>query len=251
MTLSILICTIDAGISRVPDVLMSPRDDVQYVVSMQWTDKQYMEQVPSVLKEREDVVLTFLEGKGLSRNRNHAIEHATGDLMLVADDDNRYDETLISHIFHAYEEHKEADIIYFQALDMEGNPLHPYPANYVSSVEMTFRRDVKVRFDERFGLGSERFCAGEEEVWMKDARDAGYRILYVAKPIVKTPKETTGSHFLENQKLQRSKGAVFKYVYGTWEALWRSVKEAGWWMVHRGANPFPILRNMLKGMIEV
>lgn len=251
MTLDILICTIDEGIERVPEVLMSPRSDVRYVVSMQWTREAMRERVPKVLREREDVTVTFLEGKGLSRNRNHALEMATGDVVLMADDDNRYNEGLINNIFEAYEENRGADVIFFQALDLEGKPLHRYPADYVCSVEMTFRREVKVRFDERFGLGSGRFCAGEEEVWRKDARDAGYHILQVDKPIVMTPKETTGRNFLGNKDLQKTKGATFRYVYGTGNAVWRSVKEAGWWMVHRGANPVPILWNMLQGLVEI
>lgn len=262
MTLDILICTIDEGIERVPEVLMSPRGDVRYVVSMQWTspragrkdeevEESLLEQVPEVLREREDVTLTFLEGKGLSRNRNHALEMATGDVVLMADDDNRYTKELIENILTAYREHPEADVIHFQALDLEGKLLHPYPAPFVSSVEMTFKREVKTRFDERFGLGSEKFCAGEEDVWMKDARDAGYKILYMPKPIVMTPRATTGTLFLGNKCMQMSKGATFKYVFGTANAVWRTLKEAGWWMVHRGANPVPILWNMLKGIVEV
>ncbi len=259
MTLDILICTIDEGILRVPEVLMSPRGDVRYVVSMQWTnpragrkdeevEESLLEQVPAVLKEREDVALTFLEGKGLSRNRNHALEKVTGDVVLIADDDCRYTKELIGNIFAAYNGHPEADVIHFQALDTEGKPLHPYPVPYVSSVEMTFRREVATRFDERFGLGSEFFCAGEEDVWMKDAQEAGYHILYVDKPIVMTPKETTGKNFLKNKQMQVTKGAVFKHVYGTGGAAWRTLKEAGWWLVHKGANPLPILYNMVRGM---
>lgn len=251
MTLDILICTIDEGITRVPDVLMSPRDDVNYVVSMQYTKEAMKEQVPAILKEREDVTLTFLEGKGLSRNRNNALSHATGDVVVIADDDNRYTDELIGHVFEAYETNSEADVIHFQALDMEGNPLHPYPAPYVSSVELTFKRTVTTRFDERFGLGSEHLCAGEEEVWMKDARTAGYHVIYVAKPIVMTPRGTTGTQLIGNPKLQMSKGATFKHVFGTTNAVWRTMKEAGWWMVHRKENPFPILYYMLKGMVKV
>lgn len=251
MTLDILICTIDEGIEKVPAVLMSPRDDVRYVVSMQYTKEESKARVPAMLKEREDVTLTFLEGKGLSRNRNNALNHATSDMVVIADDDNRYTDALIDNIFEAYEAHPEADVIHFQALDLEGNPLHPYPADYVCSVEMTFRRKVSTKFDERFGLGSPLLCAGEEDVWMKDAKDAGYQIRYVPKPIVMTPRVTTGTQFAGNPKLQMTKGATFKHVYGTANALWRTLKETGWWMIHQKENPFPILYNMLKGIVEV
>lgn len=251
MNIELLICTIDEGIQRVPDVLMPPQDGIGYVVSAQWTDPRWKEQVPQVLRERSDVTLTLLEGRGLSRNRNNAIAHATGDVLVVADDDCRYTSQLLQHIVEAYEAHPEADVIHFQALGLEGEPLHPYPAVFVSSVEMTFRRHVQVRFDERFGLGSARLCAGEEQVWMADARRAGYTVRYEPKPIVMTPRQTSGAAFVGNPMRQMSKGATFKYVFGTANALWRTVKETGWWMVHRGANPFPVLWNMLKGMVEV
>lgn len=250
MTISILICTIDEGIEKVPDVLMAPSAAISYVVSMQYTDAAYLDLVPEVLREREDVTLTTIEGRGLSRNRNNAIAHAKGEVMVIADDDNRYTMEFVDSIREAYN-NAEADIIHFQAQTLDGEPLHDYPADFVSSVEMTFRREVKIRFNERFGLGSEVLCSGEEQVWMKDAKDVGYRIEYVAKPIVRTPAVTTGSRFVDSPKMQMSKGAAFCYVYGRGDAVWRSVKEAGWWFVHRGANPFAILRNMLKGVSYV
>ena len=263
MTLDILICTIDEGIERVPEVLMPPRDGVRYVVSMQWTSPEKKELVPTVLKEREDVTLTLLEGRGLSRNRNHAFEHSTGDIRLIADDDNRYTDEGIDHIFEAYREHSETDIICFAAESYEGQPMKVYPTKtmeyweafkqgyFPTSMEMTMRRSVDVKFDERFGLGAERLCAGEEDVWMKDATDKGYRALFVPQVVVRSRYETTGSHLVGNSRLQMSKGATFRHLFGVPEALWRTLKEAGWWMVHRGANPFPILWNMLKGIVEV
>lgn len=248
MTIDILVCTIDAGIRKVPDVLMSPMDDVRYVVSMQYTDRAYVDEVPEVLKQREDVTVTLLEGPGLSRNRNNAIDRASGDVLVIADDDNRYERSHIDTIIRAYSENESADIIHFQAQTYEGGPLHPYPVDFVSSVELTFRRRVAVRFDERFGLGSRYLCAGEEAVFIKDARARGYGILYVPRPIVRTRAVTTGDNFLHNSRMQLTKGATFRYLYGTSDALWRSVKEAGWYLVHRGANPFPIVYYMWKGI---
>ena len=251
MILEILICTIDEGIAKVPDVLMPPREDIRYVVSMQWTREEVKDAVPQILNDRDDVKLLFLKGKGLSRNRNNAIAHASGDILLIADDDNRYTDELIGNIFETYEAHPEADVIHFQALSLEGTPLHPYPADYVCSHELTLRQHVKVPFDERFGLGSDKLCAGEEQVWIKDVKDKNYNVLYIPKPIVMTRKETTGTRFIGYKKMQMSKGATFKYIFGTWNAVWRSVKEAGWYLFHKGENPFPILYNMLKGIVEL
>ena len=123
---------------------------------------------------------------------------------------------------------------------------------YVCSVEITFRRESVlkhgIKFDERFGLGSPLLCAGEEDVFMADARRAGLTIRNVPKVIVRTPGSTTSAKFIGNKKLQITKGATFRYIYGTGSAVWRSFKEAGWYLLHKGANPFPILHNMLKGI---
>ena len=251
MTVEILICTLDEGIMRGPQELMPPQEGVGYVVSMQWTKESSLELVPECLRERGDVTVSYLQGRGLSRNRNNAISHAQGDILVLADDDNRYTPEFISTIRAAYLSHPDVDIITFQCLDYEGHLVHEYPAMYVCSCEMTFRRRVTTRFDVRFGLGSRMFCAGEEQVWMKDAESAGWKALYVPKPIVMTSADTTGIHFLGNALLQRSKGATFRYVYGTADAVWRSVKEAGWYLVHKGANPFPIVVNMIKGIASL
>lgn len=252
MTIDILICTIDNGIKRIPHMLMPPQEGISYVVSMQYTDKAYLDLIPDVLKERKDVRLTLLEGKGLSRNRNNAIAHADADILVVGDDDCKYKPEYMAAIRKAYEMHPEADIITFQALTLDGRPLHPYPAPYVCSVEITFHRRVETLFSNRFGLGSSQFCSGEEQVWLHDAVCEGHRHIYLDIPIVQTPEETTGSQsrFSTSPALQQSKGACFNYIYGTAEAAWRSVKEAGWYMVHKHINPLPIAWNMLKGIVK-
>ena len=74
--IEVLICTVDEGIRRVPDVL-SPtvRGDVRYLVSFQYTDKKWLEAVPEMLKRRADVKIVALAGRGLSVNRNHAFDN--------------------------------------------------------------------------------------------------------------------------------------------------------------------------------
>lgn len=252
LTLDILICTIDDGIMKVPQMLLPERDDVRYTVSVQQTNPESPVTVPDLLKTRQDVTLAYMEGAGLSRNRNNSLHSAIGDICLIADDDNRYTSEHLDTILKAWHNNPDADIITFQAEDYDGYPLHPYPAPYICSVEITFRRssilDSGISFDERFGLGSELLCAGEEDVFLADARRKGLTIRYIPQVIVRTNRTTTSSGFENNKKLQLTKGATFRYVYGTGSAVWRSFKEAGWYLIHKRANPFPILFNMIKGI---
>lgn len=251
-TLDILICTIDNGILKVPAMLLPLQEGTGYVVSMQYTSKEFRERIPVELLSRPDVTVVTLEGKGLSRNRNNAITHSLADVCLLADDDNRYTEARITALREAWRDNPDADILTFQAETHEGKPLHDYPAPYVCSVEISFRRksilDHGIMFDGRFGLGSPMLKAGEEDVFMSDAVRAGLNVRYIPKVVVSTNAITTADGFLTDEKLQLTKGAVFRHVYGICGAIWRSVKEAGWYMVHRRANPFPILSNMIKGI---
>jgi hypothetical protein len=146
-------------------------------------------------------------------------------------------------------------------MGLEGELLQPnYPAEvmpfrkarrcgvYAMSVGMTLRSRCSVRFDERFGLGSGRYVAGEEDVFMHCALSQGLTVLFVPEVIVRTPAITTGSHFAEDVRLQVTKGAVFREVYGAPEALWRSLKEGIWYWRNKGISPFPIIYNMCKGI---
>lgn len=250
-TLDILICTVAPRLDGIAGMLLPERQGVRYVISVQYTDPE-PPAVPASLSSRSDVTTGFLEGTGLSRNRNNALRMATADICLIADDDNRYLPEHIDTILSSWNGNQQADILTFQAQTLDGAPLHPYPAPYVCSVEITFRRESVtgrgLKFDERFGLGSPLLCAGEEDVFMTDARRAGLTIRYVPKVIVQTDGATTSASFIGNTRLQITKGATFRYVYGTFSAVWRSFKEAGWYLLHKGANPFPILNNMLKGI---
>lgn len=255
MTLDVLICTIDQGILRVPQVILPPQEGIRWVVSMQYTDKRFLDQVPRSLDERPDVLLTFLPGKGLCRNRNNAIQHASGDILLIADDDCRYTAEGLNTVMKTYELNPSADIILFQSNLAKYFPKKPTPyykafqnGYYPSSVEMSLRKGLGLRFDERFGLGAKHLSAGEESVFLKDAADAQYTIVCIPEQIVTTPHSYVTDNLLTDKRLQRTKGATFRYLFGPLEAIWRSTKEAGWWFVHKKANPFPILYNMLRGI---
>lgn len=267
MSIDILICTIDDGVCSVGHVLMPHTPDVHYVVSMQHTrpldDEAAWGEALSALRQRNDVTVTTIEGRGLSRNRNNALRHATADVIVIADDDCRYSPSSIDVIRQAYAERPEADIICFAAETYDAKPLRFYPdapMGYAeacrrgyspASVEVTFRRAAVVAqalsFDERFGLGS-RFPAGEEDVFIADALRAGLRVDFVPRVIVSTDAVTTGRRFLSDARLQEAKGAVFRRRFGTRSALWRTFKEGAHHLVFNHVNPLPIWSNMLRGL---
>ena len=224
LTIQFLISTLGERIAQAAKVLLPPMEGVSYVVVWQ-RNGSGSDALPAELKEREDVSIVEDNGKGLARSRNIALENATADLLVITDDDNRYDTTAIELIRNAFEKHPTAGLIQFQALSMEGKPLRNYPAfpyayetrprgTYFCSVELVMRRKANLpRFDERFGLGAELGC-GEEEVFVHEAVKRGVKMIYVPQPLVRTDGATTGGRFLTDAKVQKAKGAVLCILHG-------------------------------------
>lgn len=224
LTIQFLISTLGERIAQAAKVLLPPMEGVSYVVVWQ-RNGIGSDALPAELKEREDVSIVEDNGKGLARSRNIALENATADLLVITDDDNRYDTAAIELIRNAFEKHPTAGLIQFQALTMEGKPLRNYPAfpytyetrprgTYFCSVELVMRRKANLpRFDERFGLGAELGC-GEEEVFVHEAVKRGVKMIYVPQPLVRTDGATTGGRFLTDAAVQRAKGAVLCILHG-------------------------------------
>lgn len=228
MTLDILICTYNERIKQVPRLLLPLRKDLRYILSFQYSSLAFKEDVPDILLQRGDIKIYYVEGKGLSKNRNNTMEHATADICLLADDDVMYKPEYIDHIFQTFEQQPDLDVACFRAETFQGDFLKSYPSTsftysdrpygyYPSSVEIAYRRSrmiPKLKFDERFGLGSSCLGCGEEEVWLHQVFKAGLRICYIPLTVVKTEKATTGSRLFQDTALQRAKGAVLYSIYG-------------------------------------
>ena len=113
--------------------------------------------------------------KGLSRARNKALEQASGEIVVLSDDDCWYPINSFEIIVNAFVKRKSTKIILTQIFDYEGNAFYKnysYNGKYInnklqlmsrSSIEIAFKKDLLIcnKFDERFGLGSEFVC-GEE-----------------------------------------------------------------------------------------
>lgn len=274
MTIEFLICTIDAGIFKIPALLMPPMQGVSYLVSWQHSGKvggQTLRQeqlavpkeahyrLPEILVSRPDVQVVELKGRGLSRNRNHALMHATGDWLIIADDDCSYTPDSIEAVKRAIALHPQAAIVQLQATDFAGKPLQHYsavpyeyrnrPRNaYVASCELVLRRSADLPvFDERFGLGAYLGC-GEEDLFVHQTSQRGGAVYYEPLRLVMTPAETTGTRFAELPGVQRAKGGVLALIHGPWGATLRCLKFASLYPGVSLRQRFSFFVQMLKGI---
>lgn len=282
LNIYILISTIGNRIQRVPEILLAPRRDLTYIVSWQTGGSQAL---PGTLQEREDVKISTINSRGLSLNRNNAIRFAqeiidnaqvgtdntrdnadntrlaltnrTNCLMILADDDVRFQSEWLDNLKTLAKTDKDTDLFVLQALTMDARPLHYYPDKpfvyprvprgfYFNSMGMVMRTGRPwPTFDSRFGLGAPRLKMGEEDIFIHDCHNKGLKICYYPQPLLMTAAITTSSAYNSDSALQMSKGAVLTLLHGRFLALPRILLTAI--KMRNRVRPLPHLINMLKG----
>ncbi len=224
MTLEILICTIDNGINNINNLLLSPIEGVNYLISWQHSLANENYTIPQELI-RNDVKIAHIQGKGLSRNRNNAISHATGDICLIADDDCSYQLEYFNAVINTFQKHPELDIATFKMkFSYEGKeyPQHSFNLNnfekgyFVTSFEIAFRRTSiqgKLWFNELFGLGAPVLQSGEENIFIHDAIKSGLNCQYYPIVIVEHNHPTTSSTRVAQTGVIMAEGAYIYVAY--------------------------------------
>ncbi|MCD8425796.1 glycosyltransferase family 2 protein [Tenacibaculum dicentrarchi] len=229
MTVDILISTISSNVKNIPMILLNQRADVFYIVSIQkLNDTSY--DIPSILKEREDVKLVFCEKGGLSLNRNNCLKNAKSDICVIADDDVRYKDSYIDELKDKFIKDTTLDILSgkiktnlnepeFKKYKEVIEPINIFNFKNICSVEIAFKRskiiDNNLLFDTRFGLGSPNFSiGGEESIFIRDAIKKKLKIVYFPMYMVNHKYESSGTLNVFNHKFMNFLGAYSKRVFG-------------------------------------
>lgn len=145
--------------------------------------------------------------RGLSKSRNMALQNATGEYLILADDDIVYVDGYAEKILDAFSRFPEADIVAFQTLAVDygdrkvaqnsvGEGKAPRRKLY-NSVRLVMRKSAiekaGLRFHELFGAGAKYHC-GEDTLFVKEAKKSGLRI-YESKEIIATVSFSESSWF--------------------------------------------------------
>lgn len=162
--------------------------------------------------------------RGLSRSRNKALNNATADICILADDDLEYLSNYKDIILKQFELYPDADIIAFQVEGIEAKFKSYYSkprkidfltAMKISSVEIAFRLDkvkeAKVNFNESFGSGA-KYYMGEESIFLSDSLKKGLNIMYVPIKIAKLHIGNSSWFNGYNKDYFINKGAAFTAI---------------------------------------
>lgn len=176
--------------------------------------------LPKEIRE-QGVEAYAVEERGLSRSRNKAINKATADVCLIADDDMYYTKDYERVVLDTYAKYPDADIIAFfvdsdderqQKDKLKEGKLNILNTMKIASCNITFRRqsviEAGIKFDERFGTGTDNYM-GEENIFLFDCHKKGMKIYYMPLKIA-TLKEGESTWFKGyDKKYFTVKGAVY------------------------------------------
>lgn len=258
MTLDVAVSTNKKdGILRVEEMLkpLPVQSNVKYIVS--WQDSQGLS-IPEYLETRKDVEIYRLDVKGLSNNRNNAIAHCKGDIILIADDDLEYFPDFAKTVRSEFEKNPCLDLAIFKVdfLNKKTYPAKecnlslPFPKNYfVTSMEIAFRRErVKdLRFWPEMGLGAPKMHCGEEELFVVSAIKRKLNCQFFPTFICRHPKPTTGDNI--SPEILRAQGFIISIIY-PFSGILRIPLKAFRLKKSRKGSFFVSTKHLFQGMVD-
>lgn len=102
MKINILVSTINGGIESVSGLLLPKNEFVSYIISHQYTSDDYLK-IPMELI-RDDIKISQIKGKGVTKSRNNAIQLADAEIGLFSDDDVQYELEWLENLQRKFDE---------------------------------------------------------------------------------------------------------------------------------------------------
>lgn len=258
MKLDVLICTMGRdGIERVVAMNLPRVRNVSYIVSWQMPEADSPRTVPHELL-RDDISVSIIGSRGLSKNRNNSIRQSSADICLIADDDLRYTPDGLTAVIETFEKNPDMDVATFRFSgadgkwysDREFDLAKPEKGYYPTSFEIAFRRARiagKVEFNEQMGLGAPQLHSGEEAVFIHQALCRGLNCRYFPVTITRHAGLTTGLRKLTAGVLM-GQGACFSITHPVTGLL--RLPLFAWRNYRCGRTKlFPAMHRLLRGYI--
>lgn len=162
--------------------------------------------------------------KGVGRNRNTALDRSTGDICILADDDQTFFDNYEKEIVKAYKENPKADMILFNVIRNNINSPQikkKHKVNYFNfmrygAVRVSFKRKSVtkhgIHFNVHFGGGTEH-SAGEDVLFLHDCLKKGLNIIAVDITLATINEDRESTWFKGyNKKFFIDKGILYATI---------------------------------------
>lgn len=171
--------------------------------------------------------------RGVGKNRNIALLHATAEFCLLADDDVVYDDDMRERVLAEFKEYPDADVIFFHfESDDPVRKLTKYNKTQKWSrfnnlpfggIRIAFRLDsikkANTWFTTLFGGGC-IFPSGEDSIFLTDLRRAGLTFYVSKETIGKVSFATSTWYTGADERYYYGKGAFYQAVHPKLKYLW-------------------------------
>ena len=176
------------------------------------------------------VKLISTDSRGLSRNRNIALAHASqnADYILFSDDDLVFNDGYEQAILDEFEKHPEAEAIKFNIHDL--SQIRKISMRWIDQFEKATRRNMSssgvwgvvvksdilkkynLYFHENFGTGTENYC-GEDTIFLMEMLDKEVR--FYRSPVDIAGIDQTESSWFQghNERYFTTCGMVLGTIY--------------------------------------
>ncbi|MDE5686060.1 MAG: glycosyltransferase family 2 protein [Paramuribaculum sp.] len=245
------------GIHRVEAMNLPRLDGVGYVIS--WQQPGNDASVPRSLLERDDIEVHIFNGSGVSANRNNALDHCSGEIVLFADDDMTYTPDRLIAVIETFRKNPDIDVATFRydgaCKTYPGSQTilgFPLPKNYsVATVEIAARRTsaLRIGFDPLFGPGAPVWQASEDEKFLYDARKACCRCMFFPTTVTSHPHPSTGDRpIAASPGICAAAGKMIRLEYPrSWmpRIILKAIRQK-----KKGAPILFTLRHMLRGAVS-
>ena len=154
------------------------------------------------------VKLVSSQDRGVGKNRNKALQYASGDFLMFADQDMIYEDDYVQKVQEAFEKCPRADMIIFKlrylnrltfgkAETMTFKRLHIWNAMRYGTARVAIRKSAVdkgcLSFSTLYGGGA-KYSSGEDSLFIREAFRKGLKI-YAAPVTIATVKQETSSWF--------------------------------------------------------
>ena len=208
------------GIERVASHNHPVVSGVRWLVSLQMPTGEEPN-IPESILSREDFDIIVHHDRGVSLNRNHALDYPSdAPYVLFGDDDVDYHEHGLKDLIEAFESNPSADIICCRYTS-NGEYIKNYGSGifsirkppkgwYIATFEVAFRRNFspRVRFNENISIGAKHLICGEDSLWFRDMLHAGAQGLGMPIDLCEHNGPTTSERHNRDSRLYFAKGAI-------------------------------------------
>ena len=218
---------------------------------------------------REEKVITFANNvkridtpkRGLSVSRNMALNNAQGEICIISDDDEYFENNIQETVEKEYEKYPNADLL---ILAMRNWPSklkqRPHKLSFlellrVSSWQITFKlssiREKGIQFDEKLGSGTGN-GGGEEIKFLCDCHRAGLQIYYTPVYIASVGQKESQWFFGYDDSFFYDRGMTTRYTFGlifsVLYAVYYAISHRK--MFEKDIAPIHAIRKMMQGIFE-